>query len=202
MEENPQRNGLLAKLPGGDQLPQLKDRVTGLPGAGCEMHTDAGTSAWISGLKQRAFNWGPARMPLFGIGCFLQLTPNSAPVTFVCIPGENVSKAGLLDFSEAPAFFASEKGSELLKSTGHWFTFDKTSQISYCPYSALVIPIVGFYTEDKDKQIPTTACFWHYPVFNIELASQVGEQCWKSFIRVGREAYAGPKWPASLEGEA
>ena len=159
LDERPTRPGVLVKIAGGDQVPQLQNRVKSLPEGGALWHTDAGSSGWIAGARTRALCWGPQRTPLAGIGCFVQLCPNSAPVTFLMIPGEQLSKAGLLNFSEAPAFVKTESGAKLVREVVYWYTLVHTDQIFYMPYTCYAILVFGFFTNNTNKATPEISTY-------------------------------------------
>ena len=69
-------------------------------------------------------------------------------MTFLLIPGEHLSKAGLVDFGDAPKFFDQEGGGKLVRDTARFFTLENTSQVAYVPYSAIPIPICGLFTDE------------------------------------------------------
>ena len=173
------KNGVLNKLQGNGDLPQLKKRILSLPEA--MWHTDPGSTAWIGGARNRVLSWGPARMPLAGVGCFIQLCQDSVPITFIMINAEELSKNGLLNYSEAIPFLSTESGAKMVKESSVWITLENPGQILYLPYAAIGIPIVGCFLED-DKKGPNQqiGTYWHYPILNTLLAAAVGDQCWKS----------------------
>jgi len=191
LEERESKQGVLNKLSGNAEMPQLKARIKSLPEA--MWHTDLGSTAWIAGARNRTLCWGPVRMPLAGIGGFVQVCQDSPPITFIMINAEELSKNGLLNFDEAIAFLSTESGARLVRETSVWITLESPGQIMYLPYAAIGIPIVGCFKEDDkkgaDKSIGT---FWHYPIWNTDLAAAVSDQTWKS-IETWNFDYMGPR---------
>ena len=180
LKEHESKNGVLNKVQGGDQVPQLKAMIKSLPEA--MWHQDPGSSAWIGGARNRVLCWGPSRMPLAGIGGFVQLCPNSPPVTFFMINAEALSKNGLLNFNEAVAFFSKEGGVNMVKDSSAWITLENPGQLLWLPYAAIAIPIAGAFEPDDKKSEKEIATWWHWPLFNSDLAAKVTDQCWKSIL--------------------
>ena len=75
------------------------------------------------------------------------------------IPGEQLSKAGLLNFSEAPAFFKSESGAKLVRGVVYWYTLVHTDQILYMPYTCYAILVFGFFTNNTNKATPEISTY-------------------------------------------
>ena len=159
LDERPTRPGVLVKIAGSDQVPQLQNRVKLLPEGGVLWDTDASSSGWIASARTQALCWGLQCTFLSGIGCFVQLCPNSAPVTFLMIPGEQLSKAGLLNFSEAPAFVKTESGAKLVREVVYWYTLVHTDQILYMPYTCYAILVFGFFTNNTNKATPEISTY-------------------------------------------
>ena len=183
LKENESKTGALVKILGGDQVPQLKNRITGLPEEGAQWHHDAGSAPWLIAAKSRAWRFGPCGMPLVGIGCFVQLCAGSPPMTFLLIPGEHLSKAGLVNFVDAPKFFETDGGAKLVRDVSLYFTLEKITQIAYIPYSVVAIPISGLYTDEvNSKSGPDISVCWHYPILNSKMAKDMSDQCWNSIV--------------------
>ena len=59
LKENESKTGALVKILGGDQVPQLKNRITGLPEEGAQWHHDAGSAPWLIAAKIASLAFWP-----------------------------------------------------------------------------------------------------------------------------------------------
>lgn len=175
---NDKKTGAMAVLPQGSDNVKLSERGIKLPGGGHELHDQPGSAAWLVVQARRAWRFGPAQIPMPGLGSFIQLAPGSTPVTLLLVPLQHVAAFGLIDFKDLPKFLETSGGQKLAKESCGHFTLEKPTQIGWVPYGTLVVPIANMWAED-DKQEDHGSLWW-LTIFNKALAKQVGDQAWKA----------------------
>lgn len=172
MKKNDTWKGALTKADGFvegfdwplDDQPKFLEQVGGYP--------------WLCVVRKYAFRYGPAAMPLPGVGCFF--VPLTGPLMVTCMKAEGLVGAQI-NMREAPAFLETPVSKAYKEQGMQTFVVEQNTAL-WVPFGVLAVPVLT--NEDQD-----TSQAWVLSYFAKELAMALPESVWKGILTFNREQF-------------
>ena len=174
MQKNPGWKGCLSKVDGFvadfewplDPKPELLNQAGGYP--------------WLACMRRHAFRYGPAGMPLPGVGCFV--TPTTSAFWVLTFDVDGLLKHNI-KLRDASTFFETATAAKF-KDENISVTLLAVDETMWIPFGTIAMPL--FCPEDEELEVCTA---WVLSYWSDTLAKQVPDPSWKAILTFNREHF-------------